>query len=271
MSPLRLLLLTMAALVVCAAQARAQDDAPEAVISLALTDDVVEIRSDFAGAELVIFGGAQGLTEADDIVVVVRGPEREMRVMKKRRVLGIWINAAPIRFEGVPSYYALASTRPLTEFANFGALRRNSIGMDHVRLSAPETQRVSTIFGVSGVTVSELGGEIVDYREAVVRNKSRLGLFAEHVGGVERLDGGLFVARLALPSATPTGAYDVDVYAFRDGVPIATRRTRLDVVKAGIERAVFDLAHDQPLAYGVLAVIMAGLAGWAAAAIGQRR
>ena len=245
--------------------------APEARIAAALTEDTVEIRSDFAGAELVIFGATEGLGAQDEIVVVVRGPERELRVMRKRRVLGIWINAAPVRFEGVPGYYAVASGRALSEIASFSSLRRNRIGAANVPLSAPDTERTETLLGVTGVTVSDLGPEIVDYRDAVVRAKTRQGLFTERVGAVELLDGGLFLARLDLPSETPTGRYDVDVYLFRDGAPIATRRTQLDVVKAGVERAVFDMAHQHPLAYGVLAVIMALVAGWAAAAAGRQR
>jgi uncharacterized protein (TIGR02186 family) len=264
---LGLLCLTAAGL----AAADAHAAAPTARIAAALTEDVVEIRSDFAGAELVVFGAAEGLEDSDHIIVAVRGPQRDLRVMKKRRVLGVWVNTAPVRFESVPAYYAVASTGPLQDIASFGALRRNRIGADHVRLSAPETERTETLLGVTGVTVSELGPEIVDYRDAVVRARGRLGLFAEDSDGVERLEGGLFIARLALPSGAPTGAYDVDVYLFRDGAPVAARRTGLTVVKAGVERAVFELAHGQPLAYGLLAVIMAVLAGWAAAAVGGRR
>ncbi|XBQ15393.1 MAG: TIGR02186 family protein [Oceanicaulis sp.] len=255
-----------------AAPVFAQDaDAPRAQIAAALTEDVVEIRSNFAGAELTLFGAAVGMEDGDDIVVAVRGPMRDLRVMRKRRVAGIWVNAAPIRFEQVASFYAVASTRPLEEFATFSALRRNGIGMAHLRLSAPETERLETRFGVPDMRVSELGAEIVDYRSAIVRNKARAELFAERPGGVETFENGLFSARILLPAATPTGVYEADVYLFRGGEPIATRTTSLEVVKAGAERAIYELAHDHPLVYGLLAVIMAGLAGWAAAAAGRRR
>ena len=255
-----------------AGPAFAQETAVEPQIAAALTEDFVEIRSNFAGAELTLFGAAVGFEEGDDIVVAVRGPARDLRVMRKRRLAGIWVNAAPVRFEDVASFYAVASTRPLAEFATFSALRRNGIGMAHLPLSAPETERVETRFGVPDMRVSDLGGEIVDYRAAIVRNKARAELFAETPDGVEMFDNGLFAARIFLPSATPTGVYEADVYLFRNGEPVASRRTSLEVVKAGIERTIYNLAHDQPLAYGLLAVIMAGLAGWAAAAaVGRRR
>jgi len=256
------LLLTAPALAAPAAPAR---------IAAALTEDVVEIRSDFAGAPLTVFGAAAGVQDGDDIVVAVRGPARDLRVMKKRRVLGIWVNAAPVLFEDVASYYAVASTRPLTDFASFAALRRNGIGMAHLPLSAPGQERTETLLGVPGVLVSDLGAEIVDYREAVVRNKTRQSLYVEADSGVEMLEGGLFIARLFLPSETPVGDYTIEVYLFRDGGPIATRETGLQVAKAGLERALYDLAHDQPILYGLLALILAGSAGWLAAVFTRSR
>ncbi len=253
------------------APAWAQDPVPDARIAAAVTEDVVEIRSDFAGAPLTVFGAAEGLQDGDDIVVAVRGPQRDLRVMKKERVLGIWINAAPVRFEDVASYYAVASTRPLQDFASFGALRRNGIGMAHLPLRAPDEERTETLLGVPGVRVSDLGAEIVDYREAVVRNKTRQSLYVEADGGVERLEGGLFIARLFLPSETPVGDYTIEVYLFRDGAPIATRQAELSVAKAGLERVLYDLAHERPILYGLLALILAALSGWLAALVTRSR
>jgi len=265
------LLAVFAGLMSAAQAAPPEGVPPEADIVAALTTDTVEIRSNFAGADLILFGAARGLEADDDIVVVVRGPEKQLRVMRKERVLGIWINRAPVRFEEVASYYAVASTRPLRTFATFSALRRNGIGAEHVRLSAPDTERVVTRFGVSDIVVSDLGPEIVDYRQAIVRAKARDGLYLEAPGGVELLDGGLFRASVRLPPVTPVGRYDADVYLFRDGEPIASRRASLEVRKAGVERAIYDLAHQQPLLYGVLAVILALLSGWGAAEAFRRR
>ncbi|MEO1038826.1 MAG: TIGR02186 family protein [Pseudomonadota bacterium] len=270
---MRALLALLAALAAAPVFAKAPPEGapPETDIVAALTQEVVEIRSNFDGAELVLYGAARGLREGDDITVVVRGPERDLRVMRKQRSFGIWINRAPVRFESVPGYYAVAATRPLSEFATFTALRRNEIGADHLRLSAPETERTETRFGVADVRVSDLGAEIVDYRDAIIRAKADEGLIAERAGGVELLDGGLFRAQVILPPTTPVGEYAADVYLFRDGVPIASRRTTLNVQKAGVERAIYDLAHNQPALYGLLAVIFAALAGWAAAEVFRRR
>lgn len=263
--------LSLILLVISGMGSAQSQDAPEASIVAALTEERVEIRSDFTGAELVLFGAVQGFQDEDNIVVVVRGPASDMRVMQKMRTFGIWMNRAPIRFEDVPSYYVVASTNPLGEFATFSALRRNAIGTAHVRLSAPETERVESRFGLSDLVVSDLGTQIVDYREAIVRIKARDDLFGEDPDGVEILDGGLFQARVFLPPKTPVGDYVADVYLFRDGQPIAQRQAELEVRKEGLERLVYDLAHKNAIIYGLLCVALAMLLGWGAAEMFRRR
>lgn len=254
-----------------ALQEEEEDEVRPAGIIAALTKDVVEIRSNFTGADFLVYGAVTGLEDGDDIVVVVRGPAEDLRVMRKIRTLGIWINRAPVRFESIYGYYAVASTRSLSQFATFSALRREAIGMEHLRLSAPETEREETRFGVGGVIVSELGGEVVEYRRAIVRNRARDGLYVESPGGVEIIDGGLFRAAVRLPPVTPVGEYALDIYLFRDGVPIASRRTALEVRKAGMEQAIYDFAYRHSALYGLVAVALALLSGWAAAEVFRRR
>lgn len=239
-------------------------------IVAALTQETVEIRSNFAGAELILYGAVRGLEDGDDIVVVVRGPAQDLRVMRKARTFGIWVNRAPVRFEDVPGYYTVASTRPLTDIGAFTALRRSGIGLDHLRLSAPETERQEVRFGVE-VTVSEIGEEIADYRGAIARMRRNESLFSETSEGVDIIDGGLFRAVVALPPSTPVGEYTADVYLFRNGQPVALRSIGLDVHKAGLERIIYNFAYEHSMLYGLVAVALALLFGWGAAAIFSRR
>lgn len=236
----------------------------------ALSQEVVEIRSDFDGAEIILFGAVTNMDEGDDLVIVVRGPQTDLRVMRKERTFGIWINRAPVRFENVPSYYSVASTRPLADIGGFSALRREGIGLQHLRLSAPESERTEIRLGVE-VTVSEIGEDVIEYRNAISRNRRRDALFAETTTGVQMLEGGLFRANVALPPATPVGDYEADVYLFRNGNAIATGSVALEVRKAGIERIIYNFAHTYGWLYGLVAVALALLFGWGAAAIFGRR
>ncbi|MBR9824202.1 MAG: hypothetical protein GYB36_00175 [Alphaproteobacteria bacterium] len=234
-------------------QQTAPEEAP--MIMAALTQETVEIRENFSGAELILYGATRGLTIEDEIVVVLRGPDSDLRVMQRERNFGIWVNRAPRNFEAVPSYYSIASTQPLENIATLEALQRNAIGLRQILSEPNQTESAETRA----------------YREAIERAGNRDALYSTAPRGVEVLDGGLFRATLVLPPKIPVGTYDAEVYLFRDGRPIASRTTSLRVVKAGFERWIYDMAHDWPLLYGLLCVILAALAGYAAAAAFSRR
>ena len=72
------------------------------------------ITTGFAGTNVLLFGAVDG---QGDVVVVVRGPDRPVTIHRKSRVLGIWANTAQMTFERAPSFYAVASSRPLNEIA----------------------------------------------------------------------------------------------------------------------------------------------------------
>ena len=88
--------------------ARAQDDARPETIEIGLSTDSVAITSNFAGADLTIFGA---LDNADplvarqgryDVIVVLEGPARPVVVRRKNRILGMWINTESLTFVNVP-------------------------------------------------------------------------------------------------------------------------------------------------------------------------
>lgn len=225
-------------------------------IMAALTQETVEIRENFAGTSLVLYGATRGLTLRDEIIVVLRGPDEDLRVMRKRRSFGIWVNAAPMEFSAVPSYYAIASSLPLAVIASPESLQHYGIGLDALLHPTPVADHIAPDEDV-----------LIEYRSAVERAGGRDALFADTPGGVDVLDGGLFRAVLKLPPRTPVGNYTAEVYLFRDGRPIASRTTSLRVEKAGIERLVYEFAHNAPMIYGLFCVALAMLAGYLASVI----
>src|SRR5690606_38768422 len=107
--------------------------------------------------------------------------------------------------------------------------------------------------------------EEAQFRSAVIRLKKKQRLFQENDDGVTFIGRSLFRGSVAMPANVPTGRYTADVYLFRDGELISKSLSTLEVSKAGFERMVHSLAFNQPLLYGLFAVlvaVLAGLAGW---------
>ena len=240
-------------------------------LSAALTTTNVQVKSDFRGARIVLYGAVfDASAQPSDVVVLVRGPEQPVRLARKQRIAGLWLNSRPVVFRGAPGFYRAASNRPLEDIATFGTLRRLGAGVDHLTINAPAEARTETRYGVRDVVVSRLGADYYDWRRAVVRLKTNSGLYHEDGRGVSFVDRGLFRAEIALPAGAPTGVYKADILLFQNGKPVSARVRTLTVEKVGVERALYVWAHQRPWSYGLAAMAFALAAGWAASAAFRR-
>ena len=80
----------------------------------------VQISYRFSGAQLLLFGAISypdGRLPARpaDVAVVLRGPVQPILVREKKKIAGIWMNADSNRFRSAPSFYAVASSRPIAD------------------------------------------------------------------------------------------------------------------------------------------------------------
>ena len=240
-------------------------------VSAALTETNVRVNSDFRGDRIVLYGAVfDPLSRPSDVVVIVRGPEQPVRIARKTRVAGVWVNSRPVVFQGAPGFYIAASTRPLDDIARFGVLRRLSAGVDHLTFNAPPEPGVETRYGVRDMVVSRLGADYLDWRNAVVRLKEKEGLYAVEEHGVRFVDKGLFRAEIALPAEAPIGRYEARILLFQNGQPVSEKDRSLTVEKVGVERGLYLWAHRRPWSYGLASMAFALAAGWAASSAFRR-
>ncbi|MCZ6720478.1 MAG: TIGR02186 family protein [Proteobacteria bacterium] len=209
-----------------------------------LSKDSIEITTGFTGTDVLLFGATDG---DGDVVVLVRGPDMEMVVRKKRRTAGIWINREGVTFANVPSFYRLATSGPLSETVSEAVAESYPVGVEYLDLKT-------------------ISGEPADhsFRTALLRLLRTEKLYDRQIGGIQFLGSGLFRVELFFPTNVPTGTYMVDVLLLRDGALVASTRYPLAVRKIGVGAEAFRFAHDRPAAYGAIAILIALLTGWLA-------
>lgn len=102
----------------------------------------IHVRQGFTGTELLLYGAildpsGRRVTEQYDIVVILKGPTEAIRVREKARLrmLGIWVNADSTRFRSAPSFFAVASSRPITEIVDQRTAAIYELGLDYLQLS----------------------------------------------------------------------------------------------------------------------------------------
>jgi uncharacterized protein (TIGR02186 family) len=241
--------LLLAVLLVCAAPASAED------LVSGISQDIIQITSSYTGTDIVVFGAIERPEGAAgrDIVVVVRGPDTDMTVRRRDRVLGVWINRDAAKFSGMPAYYYLASTEPLDHIAAPRELTRYGIGARYLLPSAIVSHHDPALF-----------------RQAALRHLAQSGLYAEAPGSIDFLSETLFRTRVPVPAGVARGQYNVEVYLFRGGQVVSAQSTPLFIDQTGLERRLFNMAHNAPLSYGLLAVFMAILLGWISSVLFRR-
>lgn len=228
--------LLLAALLLFAPPLRAEDLVAD------ISQARIDITTGFSGDEVMVFGAIEG---EGDVVVVVRGPDQDLVLRRKERRMGIWVNGAEARFNEVPSFYALASTRPLWQIL-------------------PEAERLRHRIGIATQPMAMLGGrpDPDAFRLAFLRIKGERRLYAENEPPAQLLGGRLFSARIEFPASVATGLYRIDAMLVRGGRIIADRPLSLEVRRVGIGARLWRFAHEMPLLYGIAAVLAAALTGW---------
>jgi uncharacterized protein (TIGR02186 family) len=211
-----------------------------------LTDHLVAITTGFHGANVTLFGAIEG---GGDVVVVVRGPERETVVRRKSRNAGIWLNTRSVSFGNAPGFYQIFSTKPVEEIVPTSLRQLNEIGLDQLKLDP--VGRFSH-------------EEVPNFRTALIESLQAEGLYGHGSGRVEMLGDKLFRATLAFPRSVPTGTYTIQVYLLRKGDIIAAQTTPLIISQTGFEADVNQFATEQAVLYGIVAVLAAAMAGWGA-------
>ncbi len=211
-----------------------------------LTSHLIAITTGFTGASVVLFGATDG---PGDVIVAVRGPERDMTVRRKSRVAGIWVNTQQVTFGNLPSFYAVAASRPMADILSPTAAAFYRLGIANLKLAA----------------TTPAPSVVVDaFRTALERTQQKAGLFVERMGKVDFLGERLFRTTITFPANVPTGTYLVEVFLVRDKDIISGQTTPLVVSKVGVDAAVFEFSTRQPGFYGTIAVLTAVVAGWLA-------
>jgi uncharacterized protein (TIGR02186 family) len=222
----------------------------------------IAVTSSFNGTEIVIFGAIDGSQQPSaesgyyDVIVVVEGVPSRQVVRRKSNVAGLWLNTASATFDNVPSYYAVASTRPIDEIAPEDFRTLHGVGLQHLKYTPAVGQK------------DPLSSEdLKAYRDAMMRLKRKDGLFIERPYGVIFTGKSIFRASIVLPANVTVGPFDTRVYLFREEKQLSRFTVRLTLEREGLERHLHAFAYRLPTLYGIVTVMIAVGAGLLASTV----
>lgn len=217
-----------------------------------LSSHLIAVTSSFDGANLLLFGALSG---EGDVVVVVRGPERDFTVRRKGETFGFWINQGVAAVTDVPAFYFVAASKPLNAVADPTTLRRLGIMEDSLRFH---------------IYRDDFHVDDAAYGTAVLTRLRQQGLYSTQPARIQVLGGQLFRTDILFPSNVPVGVYGVEVYLFQNGNVITAQTTPLVVSRAGLEADIVRFAQQEHLWYGLLVLAFSIALGWLASVVFRR-
>ncbi len=223
-------------------------------IVLGLSQDEVAITATFEGSDILIFGAVKRDAPLPDgklgIIVAVAGPDTPVTVRRKAKRLGIWVNTDEVQVDAAPSFYAVAGSAPI------GDILRATEDLNN-RITLPSNIR----------SVSNNVMDSRNFSNALMRIRENQSLYQTLEGAVDLQDDTLFRTKISLPANLTEGDYETRIFLTRDGTVVDQYSTSIPVKKVGLERWLYNLAHENAFWYGLMSLAIAISAGWTAQAV----
>ncbi len=223
--------------------------AEEKSLTVDLAEDSVDITLGFDGANLVLFGHKE---KAGQVAVIVRGPKKDVTVRKKGTTGGIWMNKDSVTFEEVPQFYDFALSHAEENILDDLGRKNSGIGLDSLKTLPKE----------------KLSGEALKgFQNALIRNKQAELLFPQEPKNIIFLSDNFFRTEFYVPSNVPKGEYQIETFLIGGKNIIDRHVTKVQVAQVGFNSNVYRFAHSYPLAYAMVIVFIAVVAGWLSNAV----
>ncbi len=204
----------------------------------------IDMDSSFSGSRIFLFGARN---DNGDVIAVVRGPSKDFVVRKKEKIAGIWINSERMKFYDVPDFYAVATSKPLSEIEQAALFRQLGIGQENL-LSPPADPKKLEPF-------KHFSQAFFDYQYG-------RRLYTGEPGVIQFMGEMLFKTVIEFPDNIPPGAYTAEFYLLSDGEITGMQSTPITVVKTGLDAFLYAYAHQHPALYGLSAIVLALVIGW---------
>ncbi|SMX38306.1 TIGR02186 family protein [Maliponia aquimaris] len=241
--------LLLACLLLFALPARAEE------VVLGLSQDTVQISTDFDGSNILIFGAVKRESAISEeplqVIVAVAGPKQPLTVWRQARRYGIWVNNDSVEVDSAPSFYAIATSAPWGETISDTEDLRHGISIPRAIRSVGAPMNVP---------------DSQSFTEAVIRIRTREGTYQLMENAVTFRQQTLFDTAIEMPADLIEGAYPTRIFLTRGGKVVSSYETSIDVRKVGLERWLFGLSREQPFVYGLMSLVIAIAAGWGASA-----
>ncbi|MBJ57263.1 MAG: hypothetical protein CMP24_03365 [Rickettsiales bacterium] len=209
-------------------------------------DNEISIDVGFTGAKLSFFGAIEG---SGDVVVAVTGPRKKIKVTNKQKIMGVWVNSDTENFYDVPSFYYVASNKPLQDIDARTSFYINQIGLANLRFEGAEDLE---------------SRERDSWKRGIIDTMVKLGRYNSENGNINISKSKLFKTEFNFSSDILEGEYIVDTLLLKSGNVIGAKRSFINVSKSGLGEKIYKFSSEYSMIYGIFSVLFALIFGFTA-------
>ena len=218
-----------------------------------LSEDNIEIKTDFDGKEIIIFGLLQ---DDHDTLLTIKGPLSKMKIQKKERYFGVWINNKQITYSKIPTLFFLSSSNMIDDILPNSIQINDDLNFDKILNNKTFNQNF----------IFENDQEL--WNENFVRIKKKQLFYKEFE--MKTFKDKLFQTSVFFPPNTIPGIYYVDIYYIKHKTIMNKDQKKIIVRKTGIGSDIYEFARNRAATYGVFVIIFSILSGLIAATLFRR-
>jgi uncharacterized protein (TIGR02186 family) len=213
----------------------------------------VNISTDFAGSNLKAVGAMNG---PGDVIIKVVGPQQAATLSRETKLGPFWVEGDTVKVEGAPSLLFLYATAPIASLLPAAEQEKNGLLLEGVPVQIrPQLQAHAA----------------TDWRKAFFRLRERQGHYFEDDHAIRVFGDRLYIADIRLPGDLQVGEYSVEALLVKSGKVVGRTTGHFNVRLSGMERWVWNEAHDHSWRFGTFFTLLAMLLGFALNAIPYRR
>ncbi len=213
-----------------------------------VTPGTIPISLGYHGTKVTISG--DGL-DANDLIIQIHSPPGEEHLKYKGKAGGIfWMKLGTMTFENVPGVYLVYSTQDTHKLLSPETCEELSIGFDALKKKA--------------VIKSDLKDLDRDrWLKEYMKFKEEEHVYLEKTG-VIKIDPAshAYTAEIDWPFEAPPGEYNVEVFAIQNGKVVDKAEAKLKDMRVGVEELLSHMAFEKPALYGIIALVVAIVAGF---------
>ena len=95
-----------------------------------LSQDEINIKTNFTGQELILFGIVE---QGNDVIMIVKGPNKNFTVRNKKRILGFWFNTKSVIYADIPSVFFISSSKEINEILNDEEIFKEKLSFNSIQ------------------------------------------------------------------------------------------------------------------------------------------